>query len=97
MIVGQIKYNNCIYNIEMKLKGFPGASVVKNPPANAGDTGSSPGLGRSHMPQSNKARAPQLQNLLSRACEPQLLSQRVTTTEAHAPRAHAPQQEKPPQ
>ena len=33
--------------------GFPGGSVVKNPPANAGDTGSSPGLGRSHMPQSN--------------------------------------------
>ena len=34
--------------------------MVKNLPANAGDTGSSPGLGRSHMPQSNKARAPQL-------------------------------------
>ena len=33
--------------------GFPGGVVVKNPPANAGDTGSSPGLGRSHMPQSN--------------------------------------------
>ena len=27
--------------------GFPGGSVVKNPPANAGDTGSNPGLGRS--------------------------------------------------
>jgi len=27
--------------------GFPGGSVVKNPPANAGDTGSIPGLGRS--------------------------------------------------
>ena len=25
---------------------FPGGVVVKNPPANAGDTGSSPGLGR---------------------------------------------------
>ena len=32
---------------------FPGGSVVKNPPANAGETGSSPGRGRSHMPQSN--------------------------------------------
>ena len=32
---------------------FPGGAVVKNPPANAADTGSSPGLGRSHMPQSN--------------------------------------------
>ena len=27
--------------------GFPGGSVVKNPSANAGDTGSIPGLGRS--------------------------------------------------
>ena len=33
--------------------GFPGGAVVKNPPADAGDTGSSPGLGRSHMPRSN--------------------------------------------
>ena len=33
--------------------GFLGGAVVKNPPANAGDTGSSPGLGRSHMPWSN--------------------------------------------
>ena len=32
---------------------FPGGSVVKNPPANAGDTDSIPGLGRSHMLQSN--------------------------------------------
>ena len=32
---------------------FPGGAVVKNPPANAGDTGSSPGPGRSHMPWSN--------------------------------------------
>ena len=34
-------------------RDFPGGSVVKNPPANAGDMGSSPGPGRSHMPQSN--------------------------------------------
>ena len=33
--------------------GFPGGSVEKNPPANAGDTGSTPDLGRSHMLQSN--------------------------------------------
>ena len=33
-------------------QGFPGGTVVKNPPANAGDTGSCPGLGRSHMPRS---------------------------------------------
>ena len=50
----------CWYNIETDLKGirsreggFPGGAVVKNPRANAGDTGSSPGPGRSHMPQSN--------------------------------------------
>ena len=34
-------------------QGFPGGSVVKNPPANAGDTGSIPGQGGSHMAQSN--------------------------------------------
>ena len=32
---------------------FPGGTVVKNPPAKAGDMGSSPGPGRSHMPWSN--------------------------------------------
>ena len=30
-----------------KTKGFPGDSVVKSPPANGGDKGSIPGLGRS--------------------------------------------------
>ena len=52
---------------------FPGGALVKNPPANARDTGSSPGPGRSHMLRSNQARAPQLLSLRSRACEPQLL------------------------
>ena len=33
--------------------GFPGGAVVKNPPAKAGNTGSSPDLGRSHMPRSS--------------------------------------------
>ena len=47
--------------------------MVKNPPASAGDMGSSPGLGKSHMPRSNKARAPQLLSLHSRAREPQPL------------------------
>ena len=31
------------------IEDFPGGSVVKNPPANAGDMGLSPGPGRSHM------------------------------------------------
>ena len=34
-------------------RDFLGGPVVKNPPANGGDRGSSPGPGRSHMPQSN--------------------------------------------
>ena len=32
---------------------FPGGTVVKNLPANAGDRGLSPGPGRSCMPRSN--------------------------------------------
>ena len=47
------------------------------------------------MLQSNWARVPQLLSLHSRAYKPQLLSPRATTTEAHTPRARAPQQEKP--
>ena len=42
-------YNTYKYQI----MDFPGGVVVKNPPANAGDTGSSPGLGRSHVPRSS--------------------------------------------
>ena len=43
--------------------GFPDGAVVENLPANAGDTGSSPGLGRSHMPRSGWAHEPQLLSL----------------------------------
>ena len=43
--------------------GFPGGAVVEGPPANAGDTGSSPGPGGSHMPRSSWAREPQLLSL----------------------------------
>ena len=43
--------------------GFPGGAVVENLPANAGDTGSSPCLGRSHVPRSGWAREPQLLSL----------------------------------
>ena len=39
--------------LESELLGFPTGAVVGNPPANAGDMGSNPGPGRSHMPQSN--------------------------------------------
>ena len=34
-------------------RGFPGGSAVKNVPANAGDTGSTPGLVRSRTPGNN--------------------------------------------
>ena len=37
--------------------------MVENLPANAGNTGSSPGLGRAHMPRSNWDREPQLLSL----------------------------------
>ena len=39
--------------LRRRLEGFPGGAVVENLPANAGDMGSSPGPGRSHMPRSN--------------------------------------------
>ena len=73
-------------------RAFPAGAVVKNPPANAGDVGSIPGPGTSHMPRATK---PVHHNYCSRALEPQLLSPRATTTEAHAPRDGAPQHEKP--
>ena len=57
--------------------------MVGNQPANAGDMGLIPGLGRSHMPRSAWAFASQL------------LSPRAAATEASVPRARALQQEKP--
>ena len=39
--------------IVYEYRDFPGGTMVKNPPANAGDTGLTPGLTRFHMPQSN--------------------------------------------
>ena len=44
-------------------RGFPGGTVVENLPANAGDAGSSPGLGGSCVPWSGWAREPQLLSL----------------------------------
>ena len=69
--------------LQEPIKGFPGGAVVENPPANAGDRDSSPGLGGSHIPRSNWAH------------EPQLLSLRVwslcsATREAAIVRARAP-------
>ena len=38
---------------EIKNKGFPGGSVVKNLPASAGDAGLTPGAGRAYILWSN--------------------------------------------
>ena len=50
-------YQHIIYiNIDIKkylLLGFPGGAVVESLPANAGDTGSGPGLGGSRVPRSD--------------------------------------------
>ena len=62
-------------------KDFPGGAVEKNLPANVGDMGSIPGLGRFHTTRSNEVRA-------------QLLSPGAATTEVPEPRACALQQEK---
>ena len=50
-VLGVMELRKRWYKTERK--GFPGGAVVKNPPANAGDTGLSPGPGRSHMLRSN--------------------------------------------
>ena len=60
-------------SLKKKIMGFTSDSVVKNPPANAGDTSSIPGPRRSHMPWSNRALEPQLLSLCSRAWDPHLL------------------------
>ena len=46
-------YRVQVENVKKRNRDFPGGAVVKTPPVNAGDTGSSPGPGRSHMQQSN--------------------------------------------
>ena len=47
--------------------GFPGRSVVKSPPANAGDVGSILGLGRSPGRENeNPLQYPRLENLMDR-------------------------------
>ena len=50
---------------ERQERDFPGCPVVKNPPANAGDTGWVPGMGRFHVQRSHWARVPQLLSLCS--------------------------------
>ena len=77
----------CVGFYKLITRDFPGGTVVGNPPAKAGNRGSSPGLGRSHMPQSTQAHVPQLLSLRSRAHVPQLLSPCAATREATAMRS----------
>ena len=49
--LAEIKHKQKI--LKASREGFPGGSVVKKLPANAGNRGSIPGPGRSHMPWSN--------------------------------------------
>jgi len=59
-----------MYNTRSEPEGFPGGSVVRNPPTNSGNTGLIPGARGFGMTQSNWACAPQLSILCSRAQEP---------------------------
>ena len=52
----------------LSLFTFPGGSVAKNPPANAGSRGLILVPGRSHLPQSSEACEPELVSLSSGAC-----------------------------
>ena len=75
------------------IRGFPGHSVVKNPPANARDKGSILSLGRSHTLQSSQAHEPQLLSLCSRARED---TARRGSGAATKSSPHSPQLEKNP-
>ena len=71
------------------IRGFLGSSEIKESAANAGNMGSIPDPGRSHMP---RATEPMCRNYRVCALEPG-----ASSTEPTCPRAHALQREKPPQ
>ena len=73
---------NCVVTFRKSLYkkmigGVPGDPVVKNLPANAGDTGSIPALGRFLVLRGNYAHGPQRLSQCSRACPSQLLKPHV--------------------
>ena len=74
---------------------FPGGTVDKNPPANAGDTGQSLVQEDSACCRATKPVRHNYWHACSGACEPLLMSRWATTTEGRMPEACAPQQEKP--
>ena len=61
------KKNNIPSHTNITLLDFPCGPVVKNLPANVGDTDSVPGLGRPHMPWGSEACAPLLKPTCPRA------------------------------
>ena len=63
---GAIYIYTHIYTHTHILQGFPGGIMDENLPANAGDSGLIPGLGRFHMPRNS---TPQGQNYRIRALE----------------------------
>ena len=71
-------------------EGLSGGSAVKNPPANAGDMGSSPGLRRSYTPRDNTAHEPQLPSLSRNCRSPRALEPVLCTlkTTAVSPQHH---------
>ena len=78
-------------------QGFPGDSVVRSLPANAGGRGLIPGVGGSHMSRDNGTRsAAAIEVHWPGACTPQ--QEKPLQWEAHAPQLethpHSPQLEK---
>ena len=67
---------------------FPGDPVVKNLPANAEDTGSISGPGRSHMSKGNWACALQLLSSQSRAHKVKLLNPMYLQPMLHDKKSH---------
>ena len=49
---GQRSFGNA--DLKYLLLDFPGGPLIKNPPANTGDMGSIPGLGRYHIHRATK-------------------------------------------
>ena len=70
-----------------RVSEFPGGTVVKNLPANAGNTGPIPGPERFHMPRNNQPRAAQL--LKPKCLEPVLCNKTSTTLSPQLEKAHA--------
>ena len=59
-ISSQVRYTLVDMDRKKDPEDFPGGPVVKNPPANAGDPGSIPGLGRFHKLQATKPKCPKV-------------------------------------